>query len=142
MKLKNKKTGEIIEKYPDKFVINSGEQIKQYNSLAELNEEWEDYEEPTKYWHIDADFGVCSEEIVGELPKWKNEIGNLFETKEEAEKAVEKLKAWKRLKDKGFVFKGINEDDGTIKTGLSKGVSLNDCKEFYCDMELLFGGEG
>ena len=125
MKLKNKKTGEIIEKYPDKFVINSGEQIKQYNSLAELNEEWEDYEEPTKYWHIDADFGVCSEEIVGELPKWKNE-----------------LKAWKRLKDKGFVFKGINEDDGTIKTGLSKGVSLNDCKEFYCDMELLFGGEG
>ena len=45
MKLRNKKTGKIVEPYPDRFIINSGEQIRQYDSLAELNEEWEDYEE-------------------------------------------------------------------------------------------------
>ena len=48
MKLKNKKTGEIIEKYPGRFVINSGEQIRQYDSLAELNAEWEDAPEAYK----------------------------------------------------------------------------------------------
>lgn len=48
MKLKNKKTGEIVEKYPDRFVINSGEQIRQYDSLAELNAEWEDTPEAYK----------------------------------------------------------------------------------------------
>ena len=47
MKLRNKKTGKIIDKmFPESFVINSGEQIYRYNSLTELNEEWEDYEEP------------------------------------------------------------------------------------------------
>ena len=45
MKLKNKQTGEIIDKWPDDFVVNSGSQIYNYNSLAELCEEWEDYEE-------------------------------------------------------------------------------------------------
>ena len=39
MKLRNKKTGEIVE--ATDFNI-----ISDYNSLAELNEEWEDYEEP------------------------------------------------------------------------------------------------
>ena len=68
-------------------------------------------------------------------------IGNYFDTREEAGQAVEKLKAAKRLKDKGFVFKGVNEDDGSIKTGLSKGVKICDSVEFYEDMSLLFGGE-
>ena len=35
-------------------------------------------------------------------------IGNYFETKKEAERAVKKLKAWKRLKEKGFEFEGWN----------------------------------
>ena len=45
MRLKNKKTGEVIEKFPDRFVINSGEMIRQYDSLAELNAEWCDVDE-------------------------------------------------------------------------------------------------
>ena len=61
MKLRNKKTGEI-------FKVTYFNIISDYNTLAELNEEWEDYDE----------------------------------TREQAEKAVEKLKAWKQLKDKGF----------------------------------------
>ena len=36
-------------------------------------------------------------------------LGNCFQTEEEAEKAVEKLKAWKRLKDSGLKFKGWNK---------------------------------
>lgn len=51
MKLRNKKTGEIVEtdcafgvSIPtDKFMgCKSYDQIAEYNSLAELNEEWED----------------------------------------------------------------------------------------------------
>lgn len=146
MKLRNKKTGEIIEKYPDKFVINSGEQIKQYNSLTELNEEWEDYEEPKEYWYVSCDGRALKattdeDEYNEKHISGHKEIGNYFETREEAEEGVEKLKAWKRLKDKGFVFKGINEGDGSIKTGLLKGISLADCEEFFVDMNLLFGDE-
>ena len=44
MKLRNKKTGKVINKnYPERFIINSGGKIYFYDSLAELNEEWEDY---------------------------------------------------------------------------------------------------
>ena len=53
MKLRNKKTGKIAE-FEDitrvyKFIGNQNT----YNSLAELNEEWEDVpEEPKKYYYI------------------------------------------------------------------------------------------
>lgn len=48
MRLRNKKTGEIVDKiYPsDGLCINTGSSLYNYNSLAELNEEWEDCEEP------------------------------------------------------------------------------------------------
>ena len=39
------------------------------------------------------------------------EIGNCFQTEEEAEQAVEKLKAWKRLKDSGLKFKDWNKSN-------------------------------
>lgn len=39
------------------------------------------------------------------------EIGNCFETREEAEKAVERLKAWERLKDAGLKFKDWNKSN-------------------------------
>ena len=66
------------------------------------------------------------------------QMGNYFETQEEAEKAVEKLKAWKRLKDKGFRFNGWN--------GTRIGSNISYISEFYyegCtdDMDLLFGGK-
>lgn len=54
MKLRNKKTGEIVEGYKgepiDLFIYlgtdGEGDELnrKTYHSLAELNEEWEDYE--------------------------------------------------------------------------------------------------
>ena len=98
MKLRNKKTGEIVE--ATDFNIMSD-----YNSLAELNKEWEDApEEPKEYWYIDIDSGIMFDNVEDDTVKVMREIGNYFETREEAEKAVEKLKAWKRLKDYNVKF--------------------------------------
>ena len=146
MKLKNKKTGEIgyfcFANWDSPVLIimdKNGVQLAKYNSLAELNEEWEDYEEPKEYWYIDYDGGIlCSEIDNSSAEKMMISMGNHFNSIEEAEKAVEKLKAWKRLKDKGFSFHGWN--------GTEIGSNISYISEFYyegCadDMDLLFGGE-
>lgn len=143
MKLRNKKTGEI--KAFDE-VMREAYKWNNYNSLAELNEEWEDYQEPKECWYIDWN---------GEVQHFKNwhfsfdedieqckQIGNYFKTKEEAEKAVEKLKAWKRLKDKGFKFDGYTPDFEGFWA-----IYPNDTEGTWClaedeaDLDLLFGGE-
>ena len=71
------------------------------------------------------------------------DIIQLEETAEEI--AVEKLKAWKRLKDKGFKFDGWTIDDGlrvSICTNTdSEGIYDYDKKDFKKDLDLLFGGE-
>lgn len=71
-------------------------------------------------------------------------IGNYFETKEEAEKAIEKLKAWKRLRDKGAMFKEWFWDKyyGTcINIGDSGSGYIDDGdKQNKKDLDLLFGG--
>ena len=106
MKLKNKQTGEIVELKVavngDLAITKDDEIIGIYSSLAELNEEWEDCEPEEGWWYI----GTNAYEIHTTNSSLRNierdkEIGNYFETKEEAEKAVEKLKAWKRLKEAG-----------------------------------------
>lgn len=128
MKLRNKKTGEIVE----------------------FNEEWEAYKEfkDITYWYIDILGKVgFSTEILDEVVGTPNNIlllksiGNYFETKKEAEKAVEKIKAWKRLKDLGFSFDGayLNKDSCLIKTKIDKPVTFGDAEQFYCDFELIFG---
>lgn len=113
MKLRNKKTGGIIElevvAISDKYLVDRV--VKSFYgkglTLAELNAEWEDYEEPKGHWTIDPmnesyiDDGKYT--APDELERYE-ELGLKFDTKEEAEKAVEKLKAFKRLKDKGFRF--------------------------------------
>lgn len=105
MKLKNKRSGEIKE-----FVLFDGKnELQGGATLKDLVKEWEDVpEEPKEYWHI-SDFGyVFNHEINNKSVKSTIEemksIGNYFLSREEAERAVEKLKAFKRLKDKGFRF--------------------------------------
>lgn len=111
MKLKNKKTGEIgyllVGKGSDHYIVTNDEweSCGNYGSLTELTEEWEDApdEEPKEYWWIDSCGGVLQEYFDGGcIDIQRKQIGNYFETKEEAEKAVEKLKALKRLRDKGL----------------------------------------
>ena len=122
-----------------------------YRTLAELNEEWEDYEEPKEskeskeYWFINSSGETVSYYEEDEEPEDTEackEIGNYFETEEEAEKAVEKLKTAKRLKDKGFRFdKWCNVSTGPYRPiwfYFEKDTALEDVKS---DLDLLFGGE-
>jgi hypothetical protein len=112
MKLRNKKTGEIVE--PCGINLINGRAFVRFDdekgtfkfearSLADLNEEWEDYEEPKGFWSISADATIEHYDRLNENDRCK-EIGNYFDTREQAEQTVEKLKAWKQLKDKGFRF--------------------------------------
>lgn len=62
-------------------------------------------------------------------------IGNCFESEKDAEEAVKKLQAWKRLKDCGFRFRGWGQKEfNTIKFTSSGSYRMN-------DFNLIFGGE-
>ena len=158
MKLRNKKTGEIVDFNKGNFISSKdygfviykdGGRGIEYNSLAEFNEEWEDYEEPKDkgYWYIDD---LCrmrySSELLDEIDDRPNNwmirklCGNYFDTREEAEKAVEKLKAWKRLKDKGFRFKTWGWDDSS-NNEYTIYFTLDSKTGDAVDLDLLFGGE-
>ena len=94
MKLRNKKTGEIEE-----FVLFDGNGLRGGATLESLTKEWEDApEEPKELWAIDQ-FGEPIN-VAGlsrlQLEKLR-QYGNILATEEEAEKAVEKLKAWHKL---------------------------------------------
>ena len=146
MKLQNKKTGEIVEidmwaksdlLEPHRVETVYGEPI----TLAELNKEWEDYEEPKGFWAIENGHGQIIYHKDSEGFDDYKEIGNYFGTKEEAERTVEKLKARKRLKDKGFKFNEYLFD------GKDGGMAFFDFwykarnEQTKKDFDLLFGGE-
>ena len=154
MKLRNKKTGEIVE--PFGITCINGRTFVQFDdgkgtfkfeahSLAELNSEWEDMpEDPKTLWYMTA-WGEVKEYSQAQFAvEQKQAIGNYFKTKEEAEKAVRKLKAWKRLKDNGYKFNGIGVEYDRYKIYLECDIMQ---KEHYTptqdhkDLDLLFGGE-
>ena len=156
MKLRNKKTGEIVRvEFLNNWQTDDGTEIGfrecntrvvySYDSLTELNADWEDYEEPKEIWYLDYDgLPYCEENPIEEEVQCIKEIGNYFETKEEAEKAVRKLKAWKRLEDKGFRFHEWYKPDGcepfiVVETNI--GLDDIDNKKLQKDLDLLFGGE-
>lgn len=134
MKLRNKKTGKIVEL--ETYCILG----KSYERLTDINKNWEDYEDQKDiyYWYID-DLGriqLSSKELdeISDRPNnWliRKAIGNYFETEEEAEFAVRKVKAWKRLKDKGFRFLGNN-------IFFIDGINSDSKKEIEKDLDLLF----
>ena len=159
MRLKNKKTGEIIDdgyvrethdfqfdgqKHVLAVFKGNGHRPPErvsgaYTSLAELCEEWADA--PEEYYYICHDGEIRSD--ADELYTKDCElIGNHFPTREEAMAAVRKLQAWKRLKDKGFRFvehqiHGMTEDgagDGCAYFDFDKPLDKS-------DLDLLFGGE-
>lgn len=124
MKLKNKISGEIKE-----FSLFDGNVLQGGATLESLTEEWEDYEEPKGMKDVYVS-GFC-----------KNGVMIEFETKEEAEEAVEKLKAWKRLRDKGFRFEGWDNTDRSTVHNFSLFVAIEDLESINKDLDLLFGGE-
>lgn len=141
MKLRNKKTGEIGWLYEHSLVqdiiivYDVKGIVGKYTSLAELNEEWEDYEEPKSINEIDVVLDAIGEYCnnhsyySGDLEKIK--ILNTVE---------EKLKAFKRLKDNGMIKYSFHRE--------KRGIDL----DFYTltilaprdkdSLDLLFGGEG
>jgi uncharacterized protein YxeA len=69
--------------------------------------------------------------------KTDEEYGIKFATEEQAEKAVEKLEAWKRLKNGGFKFKGYYLGlGGNFSIKFETGTKCN-----TKDLDLLFSGE-
>ena len=132
MKLKNKKTGEIAESsiLNSELVVHYDDgRVERYSLLPEH------YEEPKEWWYIDIHGPhkvTNNDEYYQKVKDASKEVGNYFSSRENAEKAVEKLKAWKRLKDKGF----INEQVFSM--------NLNWCNPDDDDwkaFKLLFGGE-
>ena len=158
MKLKNKQTGEIVDTLCEDITKgmvlfidhhDGNPTTEYYNSLAELCEEWEDYEEPKEHWMINA-FGdaetisdIYTDDMIDEL----REIGNYFETKEKAELVVRKLKAWKKLKDKELEFDSIPCCNNLCGNGFKIHFSAIMPPEFWNDndtkkeLTFLFRGE-
>lgn len=122
-------------------------------TLAELNEEWEDApEEPKDFWYIGDLMIICGTEgefttpdlasfTKKDIEKLKA-IGNYFESKEEAEKAVEKLKAFKRLNNCGlkFIDWWLSKDNHII-IGTNRQIFDIDEQGLREDLDICFGGE-
>lgn len=145
MKLRNKETGEIREAriVNDHFQLWSKdiEQWVDYDDFDYLAKWWKRYEEPKSINEIDVVLDAigeyCNEHshYSGDLEKIK--ILNIVE---------EKLKAWKRLKDKGAEFKGWGWEAGLgnyVVLGTKDADHLPDEIEFNRrkDLDLLFGGK-
>lgn len=141
MKLKNKRSGEIKE-----FVLFDGKnELQGGATLKDLVKEWEDYEEPKDkgYWYIDD---LCrihySSELLDEINDRPNNCmirklcGNYFDTREEAEAVVEKLKAWRRLKDKGFDFEYVEGYKNLCGNGFEIPLTATMPPEAYTDVEV------
>lgn len=140
MKLRNKRTGEIVEWFNNTDGIFP-------DSLAELIEGFEDYEEPKEHWAIDQFGEPINVTGLSRLQLAKlHRFGNDFPSEDATIEAIKKLEAWQRLKDKGFRFTGINDDEDSQEL-------INQCG-ILCETEagihhlakdedfiLLFGGE-
>lgn len=154
MRLRNKKTWEIGYLHSDsdgkvQVARSIGYNYKYYDTLTELAEEWEDLtEDPKEYWHIFGTNITKTQEGLDEIYDKRNkEIGNYFSSEEEARRAVEKLKAFTRLKDKGFRFDYVGDYEFLCGNGFEVPIRATIPPEFYEDEEVkkdliaLFGGE-
>jgi len=150
MRVKNKQTGEIgnITVIGDEYVVERNNGLPaRYETLEDLCNKWGDYKEPEEYWLID-DLNLeplkverrmfTKSEIYHELIEKRIEKGNCFETKEEAELAVKKLQAWKRLKDAGFKFHSWIMPDNNVGKILIWADAIPGTQE---DLDLLFSQE-
>ena len=101
------------------YTIVHKDQLEKNQNI--LTDWFEEVKEPTRwepkyaeeYYYLSGDGSVGRETFDDEfdIDNDRFEIGNCFKTKEEAEKVVEKLKAWKRLKDSGLKFKDCDKSN-------------------------------
>lgn len=131
MRLRNKKTGQegnfIINK--DHFECVDLDYVPEYRNLAELNAEWEDVLEEPKGSALDLMILTLTNFIENEPDEDKVDL-------EDCKQMLEKLKAWKRLKDKGLHVTTFYVEDGSLviraKAHNSSGA------ENWEDLDLLF----
>ena len=147
--IRDKVTGEIRKLHDgvitlllkDENQIDDPDFIR-YRSIKELCDKWEDYKELKEYWYID-DAGVIQiDQVLSSEINMRKAIGNYFDTREEAELAVRRLKAWKLMKDFGCGF--ILDDNFTVKfvgPDVRKIASAKEQKSLSDAYKLLFGGE-
>lgn len=159
MKLRNKDDGRVRE-----FGIDETKSFSYYlrdelgntywaKTLKEIADKWEEIEEPKEHWYI-AYNGIveCFEYDDWQYMEfnWQDklkQIGNYFETKEEAEQAVRRLKAFKRLRDKGFEFNPVDKYEALCGNGFNIPITATMPPEAYTDVEVskdldtCFGGE-
>lgn len=120
-----------------------------YDKLEKLYSDWEDVTEGPScvYWIDTREERIVQTDlpITDNCLEYVRELGLGFEAREEAEKAIEKLKALTRLKDKGFKFDGWTIDDGlrvSVCTNLDgDDIYDEDRKETKKDLDICFGGE-
>lgn len=119
-----------------------------FETLKELSKMFEDApEEPKEFWYIENDGDIDKETYDGDdYEKRMIKIGNYFESKEEAEKAVEKLKALTKLCKKGFEFNSVEMfGSGLIRIEASipinEKTTLQERSNIIDSLYLLFGGE-
>ena len=142
------KIGELVcdgaYKYVSNFAVEiNGERVAEYNSLEAVARDWKDYEEPKEYWYINSISAVGLHTRTNGMTDSENsymedrqlEIGNHFETEEEAKKAVDKLKALTEAKEDGLKIKGYyyNHEDLVILADIGKCNKLT--------LDTLFGKE-
>lgn len=135
-KLRNKGTGKIGYLYANKdmtYQVLDGDDcvLGVYDTLPRLIEEWEDYK--LNIWYNSMISG-----------RYTIEIG--FTTDKEAKEALEKLKAFQRLKDKGFRFNGIDFSHRTIKFKVPSSFfdgeeNIFVSEQSNTDLKFLFGDE-
>lgn len=94
------------------------------------------------YYALHGCLGIPYMVIPGESPDrdiYRFSIGNCFKTKTEAEKVIEKLQAFKRLKDIGFEFTGVAAGSRNISFRLDTMLyDPTDFSQIEEDLHLLF----
>lgn len=117
--------------------LKGGRHSFYYRSLKELNEEWEDAPEEPKGSALDLMVLTLTNFIENEPDEDKVDL-------EDCKQMLEKLKAWKRLKDKGFRFRGYDDMDrgqlGDIVIYAKMPTFEYDDESTRDDLDLLFGG--
>lgn len=153
-KWRNKITGEISEFMVHKRIEDSEDGNPVLVPFDGNIDCWEEYEEDELLFYVisaehERGYQYVLKEAYPEMCKVAKELGIGFETEKECQKAVEKLKAWKRLKDKGFRFipeaSHVEQTEETGESMMFIACTMNDYRDFVfgdnADIKLLFGGE-
>lgn len=142
-KWRNKITGEINEFMVHKRIEDSEDGNPVYAPFDGNIDDWEDYEKSEEHWAIDQFGEPINVSGLSSLQLEKlHRLGNDFPSEKATIKAIEKLEAWKRLKDNGFKFEGIENRSPRIKFYQGRSYETEpQCIQAGVDLDLLFGGE-